>query len=457
MPRPDKKRRTVHQVLEMFASLGLPVCDDEEAIKIACEEQRGTRNRELNSTKGSVAAKAQRWFDDVNTLLNKRQELLDIVFEQFTSLCDTVLRADIDGGRTTLGADTQLACRDIAMSWCRARSDVANRWINDYLELRGLQGGSGLEQSARVRDVKAVARRGRVMLTWTPPDESYDEVRILRSPDPSNPNEPETLVYQGRDASFLDATVSPKAHYVYRVYTYQHGRRSLTAAVTSTRRPKEAPSRLRPALAGALMLSMTAALLAIDRFIGQNVIMGGLAAGLQNSVTALDAEHAPAAWSRTDPSSTPVALAADRSAGLPAGATSVPAATPAASEALGTQQPAGASSASSTAAAASAAQEGEAPRAWMTRPPNLAFARRTLNLELAFTEPMQPQLFEAVLQGVAVKRVEFDVDPPGVRFDVLPLAQDDVEAQASWSFRLSTPDGRLTEPVTGSCVVVSTD
>ena len=434
MPRPDKKRKrkSVYQVLEMFGSLGLPVCDDEEAIKTARDEQRGTRNRELNSTKGSVAARAQQWFDDVNILLNKRQGLLDIVFEEFCNLCDTVLRADIDGGRSTLGADTQLACRDIAMSWCRTRSDLANRWINDYLELRGLQGGGELEQAPRVTEFKAVARKGRVMLTWTPPDGAYEEVRLLRSADPATEDDVETLVYQGRDASFLDTSVSPKAHYVYRAYTYQDGRRSLSAVVASTRRPKQAPKKLKPGLAAAVLLALATGLVAIDRFFGENIVMGGLTASLEAATaSAGGAAVTPPAQDGAVVDGQPVEGAAADPADAPVDDEVVVVTTPPA--------------------------DGSPPRAWMTSPPRLAFAGKTLKIDLAFSEPLEPELVEAQLVGVAVRRLEFEVDPPSVRLEVQPLDEGAWEGEASWSFRLKTADGRLTEVIEGSCTVVPAD
>jgi hypothetical protein len=95
-----------------------------------------------------------------------------------------------------------------------------------------------------------------------------------------------------------------------------------------------------------------------------------------------------------------------------------------------------------------------APRAWMTRPPTLAFAGESLGIELAMTERLQPELVDAVLDGVELKRLEFEVDPPIVRLMVSALPGKQSEGTATWSFRLATADGRLTEVIEGSCQVL---
>ena len=426
MPRSDK-RRNVYQVQEMFASLGLPVCDDADAIKAACEEQRGTRNRELNSTKGSVAVRAQQWFDDVNTLLNKRDELLEVAFEEFCTLADTVLRSDIDGGRTCLGADTQLSLRDIAISWCRARSDLATLWLSDYLERRGLSDSGDFDQPHKIRDFKASARSGRVMLTWTSPDNNYDEVRIVRAPEPAGDPSTEVVVYEGNDSSFLDTSVSPRGHYTYRAYSIYEGRRSLTAVFASTARRGGSNVKIRPALAAALLSVVAVGLVAYDHFYGSDFLMQSLLNGQDASAAEQDPETVDGDEQEPATSGSDVVEVAEVADPTPPVADPI---TP------------------------RLAPSGKQPRAWMTRPPTLAFADQTLNIELAFTEPMRPELFESSFTGVSLKRLEFDLEPPSVRLSVHPLADGVAEGEARWAFRLSTVDGRLTEVVHGNCLVV---
>lgn len=436
-PRSEKSRRNVHQVQEMYAALGLPVCDDEAAIKAACEQQRGTRNRELNSTKGSVAARAQQWFDDVNAMLNKRDELLSIVFEEFCRLGDTVLRADIDGGRTALGADTQISLRDIAMNWCRARSDLANRWLAEFLELRGLKDNEELEQPKRVCEFKAAPRSGRVMLTWTAPDDHYDEVRIIRVTDSSNDPADEVVVYQGTDSSFLDTSVSPKVPYTYRAYTIFEGHRSLTAAVAHTHKKSADDKPKRMSVAAVLLAVGMLGLVSYDHIMGDDVIMTMISTSMDQAASAMDDSSKVTPEVETTPP--------------------VVAQTGAQSEVVTPEDgvdPAPEPDQPDSDPVDGSAEPRANPRAWMTRPPTLAFAGESLSIELAMTEQLQPELVDAVLDGVELKRLEFDVDPPTVRFMVSALPGKESEGEASWSFRLKTADGRLTDPVTGTCQVL---
>jgi hypothetical protein len=432
-PRSDKSRRNVHQVQEMFTALGLPVCDDEAAIKAACEQQRGTRNRELNSTKGSVAARAQQWFDDVNAMLNKRDELLQIVFEEFCRLGDTVLRADIDGGRTALGADTQISLRDIAMNWCRARSDLANRWLAEYLEMRGLKDNEALEQPKRICEFKAVPRSGRVILTWTAPDDHYDEVRIVRVTDSSNDPSDEVVVYQGEDSSFLDTSVSPKVPYTYRAYTVFEGHRSLTASVAHTHRKSADSKGSRTSFVAVLLVVGCLGLVSYDHLMGDDIIMSTLARSIDQAANAMEK---PGLLTRETEDALNTVQA-------PVNTVVEVSESPAVDSASPVQ--------------VLVDENGEPrpdPRAWMTRPPTLAFAGESLGLELAMTEQLEPELVDAVLVGVAMKRVEFDIDPPVVRLMVLPLPNGESEGEASWSFRLTSADGRLTEVIEGTCQVL---
>jgi hypothetical protein len=423
----------------MFAALGLPVCDDENAIKAACEQQRGTRNRELNSTKGSVAARAQQWFDDVNAMLNKRDELLKIVFEEFCRLGDTVLRADIDGGRTALGADTQISLRDIAMNWCRARSDLANRWLAEFLELRGLRDNEELEQPKRIAEFKAVPRSGRVMLTWTAPDDHYDEVRIIRVPDSSNDPSDEVVVYQGADSSFLDTSISPKVPYTYRAYTLFEGHRSLTATVAHTHKKGGASKPKRASFVAVLLLVGFLGLLTYDHMMGDDIIMSTISQTVERAAGALDN---PLSAMPEVAAGDPTPVVADAVADIDENAPDV-----AIDETTDAEGDAG----------TPATDPGEprpTPRAWMTRPPTLAFAGESLSLELGVTEPMKPELIDPVFDGVELKRLEFDVDPPSVRLMVSDLNGSAEEGEASWSFQLMTPDGRLTRIIKGSCQVL---
>ena len=418
----------------MYAALGLSVCDDEASIKAACQLQRGTRNRELNSTKGSVAARAQQWFDDANALFNKRDELLKVVFDEFCGLADTVLRADMDGGRTVLGADTQISLREIAMTWCRARADLAKKWVTKYLELRGLRDSGSLEQPSHICGFKAVSHGSRVMLTWTAPNNHYDEVRIIRVTDNDCETTGKSVVYQGADSSFIDTNVTPQAPYTYRAYSIFEKHCGLTAAVAHTHRKVAGTTARRKLLVSAILLGCGLGTLAYDHQLGDNVILNRLSKGVEQVASALDI-------SVHDTPKVEVEVEVE----VEAESTAVHGATHE-SEKTDVNP-----------------TEGEhekrpktlhAPRAWMTTPPTLAFAGESLSIQLDTTEDLEPELVDAKLNGVELTRIEFNANPPTVRFMVDPLPGNLSERQASWSFRLATADGRLTRAITGTCQVL---
>lgn len=460
MPPSEKRRRAVLAIIEMFAGLGLPVCDDEKAITERRDEQRSARNRELNSTKGTVAAKAQQWFDSADALLNRRDELLLVVYEEFTSLADAVLKSTLEAGRNVVGTDTQLALRDLAMSWCRARADLAHRWLGDFLEQRGLAAGGLIDNARMVEDLRARPRSGKVIVTWKLPADGCDEVRLVRAPDP--PTGEETDVYQGNLRRFVDTSVEPRTHYVYRAYSVLAGRTSLLSATAGTRHEHAGGSSLRMQLAAVLIVAVSFGIVGRDHITALFETRGASA-----SLTESDAEPATAgdAWVDTldahDASAAPRGSGSTRRA-APAGdplakALEAPLPSVADAEAVVSDE-SGDASAEDVAAPepepAVVRLDGPPLQVRQVQPPSLAFAEGTLRVVLAANRPLAEQLVEMQVEGLSLKRLEFDLSPPAVVFDVLPLPLDEESVFARWSFRLMAPDGSLSEPVDGQCVVL---
>lgn len=455
----------------MFASLGLPVCDDDRTIKAKRDEQRAARNRELNSTKGSVAAKAQKWFDDVDALLNRREALLGVVYEEWASLCEVTLRACLDAGQDTLGADTQLALRDLACSWCRARPDLANRWLSIFLEQRGLAVGGIISKPRIVSNLACKRGRRKVALRWTRPDDACDSLRIVRSADPPGDGADDEVVFEGNADRFTDTGVEPGEHYIYRVYSIYDERESLTSAVARTKMDavKTGSGRLQ-ALVAALLLAGLAAVAwlhgpeLLERFWPAESSAEALSEATLDAAAFTPGSAAPDADAAVqDELAQRRALAhtaADEAAGVRTGRTTpqvTRSSTGASAEPLDpdAEQPDGSEAAPDE---PSEPEELPAPpTASLREPPSLAFADRTLRLELGLTGRVKPALVEAALQGLAFKRVELDVTPPAVIFDVLPLPAGVDSARARWSFRLEDAHGQRSEPVVGSCVVLPAD
>jgi hypothetical protein len=114
----------------------LPLCDDDLAVRAAADQQRSTRNRELNSTKTRVASKAQEWFEKVDALLNRREQLLENVYQDFCGLGDAVLSSAGRSGKRTIARGGPDALAELAGTWCGARDDLAQKWAIRFLDER---------------------------------------------------------------------------------------------------------------------------------------------------------------------------------------------------------------------------------------------------------------------------------------------------------------------------------
>ncbi|GJM20867.1 MAG: hypothetical protein DHS20C15_07820 [Planctomycetota bacterium] len=468
MSRSEKKRRNVLAVIEMFANVGLPVCNDEQAIKAKRDEQRDARNRELNSTKGTSAARAQQWFDDVDALLNRREKLLQVVFEEFCGLADTALRAGLDGGRDELGADTQIALRDLAMSWCRARSDLANEWLERFQERRGLVKGGAVEQTQPVENLRVSARSGRVTLRWDVPAEGCDSVKIVRAPDPAGDKSDEVVVYEGKESGYVDSTIVAKQHYTYRVHSVYHARTSLRSEQISTQR-KASERKLAIPLAACVLIALAGVVgwdLQRDGSLLRTLNEPEAPAGVEQAAELTELEDAPLRGPGFGPvrdlelHSTPApatdAAAIERAqelaerlaAGEHEDLTSVPARQP---EVVTKSEP---EPDASTKPEPPEGAKRAPPTAAVHDSPTLAFSGQTLLIELNIDRPLQPSLVEPALSGVRLRGLDLDRSPGVVRLYVNELPEGDAEGEAFWSFRLADAQGLETGTIAGRCLVL---
>jgi hypothetical protein len=146
----------------MFAGLGLPVCDDATAIAEARDAQRDAKNRQLNSTKGSVAVAAQSWFESVDRLLNKRTELLEDLYGEFSALADALMVMAGSAGRRRLARKVRSELGALAERWLGAREDLATAWVDRWLAERGRA-----LPSARAGDEESTGGKRRSILLAT--------------------------------------------------------------------------------------------------------------------------------------------------------------------------------------------------------------------------------------------------------------------------------------------------
>lgn len=219
---------TAQEVIEMFADLGLPVCDDDQAIKEAVEDQRPRRLRETNSPDPRVREAAKRWFKNVDLMQNRRPELLQVVNEHFARLADASLKGAIAQGLKKLTQPLMDDLLRIACEDCRVDSKLAERFLENYMKLEKLELDEGIVRPALVEDLKATSGLSQISINWSIPLEKFDEVEIVReviSPTPGEESAVDvgTPIFKGRESSIFDKGVSPGTWYAYRAYSIHQG------------------------------------------------------------------------------------------------------------------------------------------------------------------------------------------------------------------------------------------
>lgn len=228
-------QRTALEVIEMFKTLGLPVCDDDQAIEQKANNQRARYLRDKNNPQGSVRERADRWFKTVSDLQKDRPELLRIVYEQFTRLADTALKGAFGGGMTSLTQDLVDDLTRLANDDCRVESKLADRFVEDYMRERDIKIGEGIVRPGLVEDLTATSEPGKIVLNWSLPAAKCDEVEIVREDEAPAASKKRAdkreRVYQHRGTSFADTGVQPGAWYTYRAYSIFQGVKSASFAV----------------------------------------------------------------------------------------------------------------------------------------------------------------------------------------------------------------------------------
>src|ERR1043165_344708 len=95
-------KRTASQVIEMFQGLRLLVTDNETEIAKKADELRPQYQREKNNPDALTRARAERWYKDLVELQQGRQELLAVIYQNFSQTAEVSLRAARAANLTTL-------------------------------------------------------------------------------------------------------------------------------------------------------------------------------------------------------------------------------------------------------------------------------------------------------------------------------------------------------------------
>jgi len=218
---PSAASITAQRVIEMFADLNLPVCDDPSAIQQKVDEQRDRRLKEKNSTDGRTRANADRWFADVDAMRDtpRRGALLQVVYEFFKDLATNSMSVAAASRQFTITQDVIDNLMSTARKQCRVDESLAHTFVEDYLREKGYLQGR-LVSTSLVENFSATAGPGRISLTWALPPKDCDQVEIVREATGAVKAAGKTeTVYQGNSSSFVDTHASVGVSYIYRAYT----------------------------------------------------------------------------------------------------------------------------------------------------------------------------------------------------------------------------------------------
>lgn len=211
---------TAQKVIEMFAELGLPVCDDGGLIKQKFDAKRDVYLRHLRNPQPSIREKAELGVKNGEAMQSRRPELLRAVYQHFAGLADTAISAALASGVNKFTAEVLENLRRIARDSCKVDDALSSRFLADYMRERGLEQEKELVSPGVVEQFRADSGRGWIALKWTLPAERCDEVEITREQEPAagqkKKKEKAKSIYRGRDAAFTDQDVTPGGRYTYR-------------------------------------------------------------------------------------------------------------------------------------------------------------------------------------------------------------------------------------------------
>src|SRR5262249_53279541 len=130
----DKSKRLAQGVIDVFAAVGLPGCDDETSIAEKLTEQR--------------SRPTQPWLKNVELLRKRdsRAELLRIVYNHFRELANESILKSASQGVAVLTAAVRRDLEAMGVHECQTDHTLAGRFVADYLAEQGLATGAGLAE-----------------------------------------------------------------------------------------------------------------------------------------------------------------------------------------------------------------------------------------------------------------------------------------------------------------------
>ncbi len=209
----------------MFDSLGLKITDDKAAIDAEIKKRRPRYLRDLKSPDPLVQTKAKQWFKDVDDITRNRGQLLDIVYQAAARNFGVALAGFIAGGKTrTLSPAMVQSLRDILVTTFHVDEELAEVFIDKYLQEKNLSIGDPIVHVNLVKDFRGQSGQGKITLSWKNPGRDFDLVEIIRLDTESGKT---TQVYQGIGTSCIDTSAPVGQWCSYQAYSVYKGCKSL--------------------------------------------------------------------------------------------------------------------------------------------------------------------------------------------------------------------------------------
>ena len=121
---------TADVVIDMFADVGLPVCDDADIIREACNKRRSYYLSLTRKTSPLDQEQGKRGLKNLDAMQNNRPALLQIVYERFRDLADVALASLFSSGKKILTPALYNSLHEnLARSQCRTDDGVATRHL----------------------------------------------------------------------------------------------------------------------------------------------------------------------------------------------------------------------------------------------------------------------------------------------------------------------------------------
>ena len=139
---------TAQKVIEMFASLNLPVTDDAAAIEAAVKKNQARYLRDLRSPDPAVRGKAEEWTANVDALRRRRPKLLEIVYEAYRDSNDLAIESFLASGTYVVTRGMLDAFRKNATEGFHMDDRLADRFVKGYIKERGLKEGANPQRKS---------------------------------------------------------------------------------------------------------------------------------------------------------------------------------------------------------------------------------------------------------------------------------------------------------------------